>query len=248
MLPHDHEVLGYRRLHVLLKREGPGLEAPIAATATKTTDGATAFAVVAALFFIAPTIAVSIAPPAPPATMCEIMPPMLKSPDCAAAVTAGIAKIPTVPEVKNQAMTCLHLRRRCPAIRLIKICSFLISSMQIATNVFNQAITAHANLPPGDSTPLNKNRCGNRPGVGPERPVSAQCWYRRNSPATCIALGAAVCALQVVRPWHRPSASAGYCSTSSVSAPDRRNLLQRTARPSSSGDSRRFATTRRLSR
>src|SRR5205814_2145386 len=34
-----------------------------------------------ALFFIAPTIAVSMAPPAPPAIACEIMPLTLKLPD-----------------------------------------------------------------------------------------------------------------------------------------------------------------------
>ena len=43
----------------------------------------------AALFLIAPMIAVSIAPPAPPAIACETMPPMLRLPDCAAAVIAG---------------------------------------------------------------------------------------------------------------------------------------------------------------
>jgi transposase InsO family protein len=41
----EHRRFGYRRLHVLLKREGLRLEAPIAATVTRTTDGATAFAV-----------------------------------------------------------------------------------------------------------------------------------------------------------------------------------------------------------
>src|SRR5262245_42727698 len=45
-----------------------------------------------ALFLIAPTIAVSMAPPAPPATACETMPPMLKSPDCAAAMTDEIGR------------------------------------------------------------------------------------------------------------------------------------------------------------
>jgi hypothetical protein len=43
----------------------------------------------AALFLIAPMIAVSMAPPAPPAIACEMMPPMLRLPDCAAAMTAG---------------------------------------------------------------------------------------------------------------------------------------------------------------
>jgi hypothetical protein len=40
----------------------------------------------AALFLIAPMIAVRIAPPAPPAIACETMPPMLRLPDCAAAM------------------------------------------------------------------------------------------------------------------------------------------------------------------
>src|SRR5215831_8684193 len=47
----------------------------------------------AALFLIAPMIAVSMAPPAPPAIACEMMPPMLRSPDCAAAVIAGSNKV-----------------------------------------------------------------------------------------------------------------------------------------------------------
>jgi signal transduction histidine kinase len=38
---------------------------------------------------IAPMMAVSMAPPAPPAITCEMMPPMLRLPDCAAAVIAG---------------------------------------------------------------------------------------------------------------------------------------------------------------
>ena len=41
-----------------------------------------------ALFLSAPMIAVSMAPPAPPAITCEMMPPMLRLPDCAAAVIA----------------------------------------------------------------------------------------------------------------------------------------------------------------
>ena len=44
---------------------------------------------VAALFLMAPMIAVSMAPPAPPAIACEMMPPMLRLPDCAAAIIAG---------------------------------------------------------------------------------------------------------------------------------------------------------------
>ena len=42
---------------------------------------------------IAPTIAVRIAPPAPPATTCEIMPPTLRLPDCAAATSDGRASV-----------------------------------------------------------------------------------------------------------------------------------------------------------
>jgi len=47
----------------------------------------------AALFLIAPMIAVSIAPPAPPAIACETMPLTLRLPDCAAAMTAGINNV-----------------------------------------------------------------------------------------------------------------------------------------------------------
>src|SRR5262249_39375937 len=46
----------------------------------------------AALFLIAPIIAVSMAPPAPPAIACEMMPSTLRLPDCAAAVIAGSNK------------------------------------------------------------------------------------------------------------------------------------------------------------
>src|SRR5262249_3699595 len=42
-----------------------------------------------ALFLIAPMIAVSMAPPAPPAITCETIPPILRLPDCAAATTDG---------------------------------------------------------------------------------------------------------------------------------------------------------------
>jgi putative transposase len=44
-LHQEHRRFGYRRLHVLLKREGLRLEAPIAATATRITAGATAFVI-----------------------------------------------------------------------------------------------------------------------------------------------------------------------------------------------------------
>ena len=61
----------------------------------------------AALFLIAPMIAVSIAPPAPPAIACEMMPPTLRLPDCAAAMIAGSNNVtiwpstppPTKPEI-----------------------------------------------------------------------------------------------------------------------------------------------------
>src|SRR5215470_11763441 len=61
----------------------------------------------AALFLIAPMIAVSMAPPAPLAITCEIIPSTLRLPDCAAAVIAGSNKItiwpstppPTKPEI-----------------------------------------------------------------------------------------------------------------------------------------------------
>ena len=47
----------------------------------------------AALFLIAPIIAVRMAPPAPPAIACEMTPLMLRPPDCAAAVIAGINNV-----------------------------------------------------------------------------------------------------------------------------------------------------------
>jgi hypothetical protein len=47
----------------------------------------------AALFLIAPMIAVSTAPPAPPAITCEMIPSTLKLPDCAAAVIAGSNRV-----------------------------------------------------------------------------------------------------------------------------------------------------------
>src|SRR5262249_55189277 len=51
----------------------------------------------AALFLIAPMIAVSMAPPAPPAITCEMMPSTLRLPDCAAAVMAGSNSVTTWP-------------------------------------------------------------------------------------------------------------------------------------------------------
>src|SRR5262249_4786513 len=61
----------------------------------------------AALFLIAPMTAVSTAPPAPPATACEIMPPILRLPDCAATIIDGSNNVtiwpstppPTKPEI-----------------------------------------------------------------------------------------------------------------------------------------------------
>jgi hypothetical protein len=47
----------------------------------------------AALFLIAPMIAVSMAPPAPPAITCEMIPSTLRLPDCAAAVIAGSKRV-----------------------------------------------------------------------------------------------------------------------------------------------------------
>jgi hypothetical protein len=47
----------------------------------------------ATLFLIAPISAVSMAPPAPPAITWEIMPPILRLPDCAAATTEGSNKV-----------------------------------------------------------------------------------------------------------------------------------------------------------
>src|SRR5262249_51955673 len=96
-----------------------------------------------ALFLIAPMIAVSMAPPAPPATTCEMIPWTLRSPDCAAAVTAGSTRLTiwpsTPPPTKPEIMLPIIPRSnvgddlptpappRAPAIRLIRICSMLIS-------------------------------------------------------------------------------------------------------------------------
>src|SRR5262249_9441616 len=97
----------------------------------------------AALFLIAPMIAVSMAPPAPPATTCEMIPWTLRSPDCAAAVTAGRTRLTiwpsTPPPIKPEIMLPIIPRSnvgddlptpappRAPAIRLMRICSMLIS-------------------------------------------------------------------------------------------------------------------------
>jgi len=82
---------------VAIDLTAPTTEPPVAAAAKEPPVAQSVRRQAAALFLIAPTIAVSIAPPAPPATTCEIMPPMLKSPDCAAAVTAGSARVTIWP-------------------------------------------------------------------------------------------------------------------------------------------------------
>src|SRR5262249_9214326 len=97
----------------------------------------------AALFLIAPMIAVSIAPPAPPAIACEMMPPTLRLPDCAAAMTAGINNVPIWPRSPpptRPAMTLPIMPRSkvgddlpaptppsAPAIKLMRICSMVTS-------------------------------------------------------------------------------------------------------------------------
>src|SRR5262249_14147980 len=88
-------------------------------------------------------IAVSMAPPAPPATSWEITPPTLKLPDCAAASTDGRTNVtiwPSTPPPTKPEMMFLTVPRsnvgddlpvaappRAPAMRLIRICSILIS-------------------------------------------------------------------------------------------------------------------------
>src|SRR5262245_1064346 len=95
----------------------------------------------AALFLIAPTIAVSMAPPAPPAITCEMIPSTLRLPDCAAAVIAGSNKVTiwpsTPPPIKPEIMLPIIPRSKvgddfptatppsAPVTRLIKICSML---------------------------------------------------------------------------------------------------------------------------
>src|SRR6478672_6867444 len=97
----------------------------------------------AALFLIAPMTAVSMAPPAPPAIACEMMPPILRSPDCAAAVIAGSSSVTiwpsTPPPIKPEIILPIIPRSKfgddlptptppsAPVTRLIKICSMLIS-------------------------------------------------------------------------------------------------------------------------
>src|SRR5215831_12323607 len=96
-----------------------------------------------ALFLIAPMIAVSIAPPAPPATSWEITPPTLKLPDCAAAMTDGRANVtiwPSTPPPTKPEMIFPTVPRSnvgddlpvaappiAPTMRLIRISTILIS-------------------------------------------------------------------------------------------------------------------------
>src|SRR6185437_12956547 len=97
----------------------------------------------AALFLIAPMIAVSMAPPAPPAITCEMMPSTLRLPDCAAAVIAGSNRVTiwpsTPPPIKPEIMLPIIPRSKvgddlpaatppsAPVTRLIRICSMLLS-------------------------------------------------------------------------------------------------------------------------
>src|SRR5262249_34344396 len=97
----------------------------------------------AALFLIAPMIAVSMAPPAPPAITCEMMPWTLRLPDCAAAVIAGSNKVTicpsTPPPIKPEIALPIIPRSKvgddlptatpptAPVTGLIKICSMRIS-------------------------------------------------------------------------------------------------------------------------
>src|SRR5262249_21742766 len=95
------------------------------------------------LFLIAPMIAVSIAPPAPPAITCDTIPPILGLPDCAAATTDDSANVTiwpsTPPPTKPEIMFRIVPRSKvgddlpvapppsAPVMRLISICSILIS-------------------------------------------------------------------------------------------------------------------------
>src|SRR3974377_2176265 len=95
----------------------------------------------AARFLIAPISAVSIAPPAPPATTCEMIPEADRSPDCAAATTDGInsvtiwprtppptsplTRFPTVPRSKFGDALPAPKPPSAPATRLIRICSII---------------------------------------------------------------------------------------------------------------------------
>src|SRR6516165_7753547 len=97
----------------------------------------------ATLFLIAPMIAVSMAPPAPPAIICEIIPPTLRCPVSAATTTDGSAKVtiwpssppPTKPEMMLPIVPRSKLGDALPApsppsapvMRFIRICTMLIS-------------------------------------------------------------------------------------------------------------------------
>src|SRR5215813_11831600 len=97
----------------------------------------------AALFLIAPMSAVSMAPPAPPAIACEMMPPTLRLPDCAAATIDGNNNVTTWPSTppptRPETMLPIVPRSKvgddlpaptppsAPATRLIRICSMSIS-------------------------------------------------------------------------------------------------------------------------
>src|SRR5262249_40706764 len=86
-------------------------------------------------------IAVSMAPPAPPAITCEMIPSTLRLPDCAAAVMAGSNSVTTWPStpppIKPEIMLPIIPRSKvgddfptatppsAPVTRLIKICSML---------------------------------------------------------------------------------------------------------------------------
>src|SRR6516164_8289816 len=90
-------------------------------------------------------IAVSIAPPAPPAISCETTPPTLRLPDSAAATTDGSANVTiwpsTPPPTKPKIMLPIVPRSKlgdalpvatppsAPAMRFIRICIMLIPPM-----------------------------------------------------------------------------------------------------------------------
>jgi hypothetical protein len=105
----------------------------------------------AALFLIAPMIAVSMAPPAPPAIACEMMPPILRLPDWAAAAIAGSNNVTiwpsSPPPIKPEMMLPIIPRSKvgddlpaptppsAPVTRLIKICSMWVSQLSTTANL-----------------------------------------------------------------------------------------------------------------
>src|ERR1700738_5314132 len=105
----------------------------------------------AALFLMAPMTAVSMAPPAPPAIAYETIPPTLRLPDCAAATIDGSNNVTiwpsTPPPTRPETMLPIMPRSKvgddfpaptppsAPAIRLIKICSMLLSRVAIGSNL-----------------------------------------------------------------------------------------------------------------